>query len=30
MNWNNFVAQKGLIRVQEFGSLNNGWVRVHA
>jgi hypothetical protein len=26
MNWSKFVSgQKGLIRVQEFGSRNNGW-----
>ena len=27
MNWESFVAQKGLVRVQEFGQVNNGWVR---
>jgi len=26
MNWTQFVSgQKGLIRVQDFGSRNNGW-----
>jgi len=27
MDWENFVNQKGLIRVQEFGNLNNGWLK---
>jgi hypothetical protein len=27
MNWSKFVNQKGLIRVQEFGQINNGWVK---
>ena len=26
MNWCKYIEQKGLIRVQEFGQINNGWV----